>query len=118
MLPANRTGHHLEQLMLERDDAPFLVVLLPDEPPEVVDVHHQQPVRHREVVPEVSRATLDVGLVTEGAIQQVIDQFAADPVLGLGDFALLDHLERDHGRGVLDRHHRELFVVLREIDDG
>src|SRR5207245_5301020 len=108
MLPANRTGYHLEELMLQRDDAPFLIVPLPDEAPEVVDVHHQKPVRHREVITKVSRATLDVGLVAEGAIEQVIDQFAADPVFGLGDFALLDHLECYHRRSVLDRHHGEL----------
>jgi hypothetical protein len=112
MLPANGAGHDLKQLMFERDDASLLVASLPDEAPEVVHVHHQQPVRHREVVPKVARAALDVGLVAEGAVEQVIDQLASHAILGFGDFALLDHFERDHGSGVLDRHHGELLEVL------
>src|SRR5438067_10858931 len=117
MVPANGAGHDLEQLVFERDDAAFLVAPLPDEAPEVVHVHHQQPVRHGEVVAQVSRAALHVGLVAEGAVEQVIDQFAAYAVLGFGDLALLDHLERDDGGRVLDRHHRQLLEMLGVIDD-
>ena len=65
----------------------------------------------------MSRPALHVGLVAEGAVEQVIDQLAAHPVLGLGHLALLGHLERDHGRRVLDRHHGQVLEMLRVIDD-
>ena len=117
LLPSDGAGHQLKQLPLEGDDFALFIAAFFDELAKVVDVDDQQPVRLGQVVMKVARPAVHIRLVAKGAVEQVIDQLAANPVLGPRDLALLDHLERDDGGRVLDGHHGELFVALRVIDD-
>ena len=117
ILAAGHPDHQLEEFLFEDDDPPLVVLMLPDEPPEMVDVYHQHQVGHREVVMQVTRPPLHVGLVAIGPVEEVVDQLPAHPVLGLRHLPLLDHLERKHRGGVLDRHQRQVLMMLGVVDD-
>src|SRR6266850_2449612 len=114
---SHHTGDPAEEIALQRLDRIFRDLTGAVEAAEVVDVDEHHDVAALQRVAEMSGPALGGRFIAVGPVKQVLEELASDPAFDLGQLAFFGHGQRQHQRGLLDRHERELLVVWRVIED-